>query len=226
MARRVGAAMGVGLVCGLVIGGIGGRIAMFVLRLTSSEGVNGVLSDDGFRIGRLTTSSAFLLLFGAVLGALGGLAYMLVRQWLPPGWRAGVMGVVGAVVGGAGAINPGGVDFTLLGPLWLAVALFILLPAAYGIVLSVAVENVLARESRQGLPAFWFLPLLLLLLLGPLLVVLAAAVLAWVLGDRVPAVARAWRSPFVVWLGRVALLAICVLSAAALTSDVTTILSA
>ena len=136
------------------------------------------------------------------------------------------MGVVGAVVGGAGAINPGGVDFTLLGPLWLAVALFILLPAAYGIVLSVAVENVLARESRQGLPAFWFLPLLLLLLLGPLLVVLAAAVLAWVLGDRVPAVARAWRSPFVVWLGRVALLAICLLSGAALTSDVTTILSA
>lgn len=49
----------VGLVTGLLIGGVGGRLAMFLLRLTSSESLHGVETDDGFIIGSLTSDTFF-----------------------------------------------------------------------------------------------------------------------------------------------------------------------
>src|SRR5258708_6692212 len=41
-----------GLVAGAIIGGLGGRLAMLVLRLTSNGSVRGVKTSDGFVIGR------------------------------------------------------------------------------------------------------------------------------------------------------------------------------
>jgi hypothetical protein len=61
-ARRIGAAVAAGMLAGLVVGGIGGRVAMFTLRVTSSSRVTGIESDDGFRIGQISTATFFLLL--------------------------------------------------------------------------------------------------------------------------------------------------------------------
>ena len=41
-----------GIPLGVLVGGIVGRVAMLVLRLTSPDSVRGVESDDGFTIGR------------------------------------------------------------------------------------------------------------------------------------------------------------------------------
>lgn len=49
----------VGLVTGLLIGGVGGRLAMFVLRLTSSETLHGLETDDGFIVGSFTSDTFF-----------------------------------------------------------------------------------------------------------------------------------------------------------------------
>ena len=46
---------------GFLVGGVGGRIAMFVLRLTSTDSVRGTQSDDGFTIGQLSGATVFLL---------------------------------------------------------------------------------------------------------------------------------------------------------------------
>ena len=68
----VGAASGA--VAGVVIGGIGGRLAMLVLR-QQSPGAVGLTSDAGFEIGRVTlTGSLGLAAFAAVAGGLFGLS--------------------------------------------------------------------------------------------------------------------------------------------------------
>ena len=140
-----------GLVAGAAIGGVGGRLAMLVLRLTSDDSVRGAESDDGFVIGRFSSETIFLVVLAALLGAIGGLVYLLVREWLPRNWRAVAFGVLCATVVGSSIISPDGVDFTVLSPLWLAVVMFVLIPAAYGVAASVLVERSLRlQRARHG----------------------------------------------------------------------------
>ncbi len=225
VARRIGAAMAAGMLCGLVVGGLGGRVAMFVLRVTSSSRVNGITSDDGFRIGQISFATLFLLFFTTLLGAMGGLLYLLLRQWVPLRWRPAVTGVLYGVVVAAAIIKPDGVDFSLLSPLWLAVVLFTIIPTTFGVAVSLAVERVLAREAREGLSWLVFLPLLFLLVGGPFAVgLLLVLSLLWLLGHRVPMIGRTWGSPAVAWLGRAGIVVLVVVNAVALTRDVTAIL--
>lgn len=123
--------MAAGGLGGLLVGGIGGRLAMFVLRLTTDTSIRGIESDDGFTMGRFDLSSTVALLAVAtVLGAVGGLAVVAGRPffrspWMPAAWAAAGGLVVGAVI-----LHTDGVDFTILEPTWLAIVLFVAIPAA------------------------------------------------------------------------------------------------
>lgn len=206
-AAFVGRGMLAGLVCGALVGGVGGRLAMFLLRLTSADAVRGLETDDGFAIGAVTGATLFLLIVTTALGAIGGLLYLGVRPWLPPRGRPVVFGLVGAVLGGLLFINPDGRDFTLLGPRWLAVALFVLLPAAYGVSLSLLAERLLRPRGWQRNRWRWLAALPLVVPLGTgvlgLGVVLVIGLLVGV--NRTGHVVRLWQSGPVVWLGRGAL---------------------
>ncbi len=194
-----------GLFCGALIGGIGGRLAMFILRLTSDDSLRGLKTDDEFTIGQFSGDTAFLVISTAVLGALGGLIYLGVREWLPPRWRAVSFALLGATVGGALVIRPDGVDFTVLEPLALAVTMFVALPAAYGLLVGLLTERFMSSAwSRQGRldlgwgPASRFRGanrpdrrIALMLLFG---VVVAA--------NRSGRVTTLWRSAPATWLGR------------------------
>lgn len=70
-ARRLAAITAVGGLLGLLVGGVGGRLAtMLLARLNPS--VTGVTSDDGFRIGQFTTADTItLLLIGSEFGVVG-----------------------------------------------------------------------------------------------------------------------------------------------------------
>ncbi len=118
-ARRVSAGVVGGLLTGAVIGGVGGRLAMLVLRLTSDPSLRGMETDDGFIIGRFSGETGFLVFLTAAAGILGGLLYLIVRPWIQEQLRPWVMGVFGGIVGGALVIRPDGIDFTLLEPLTL-----------------------------------------------------------------------------------------------------------
>lgn len=139
-----------GIAVGVVVAGIGGRLAMLVLRLTSPDSVRGVRSDDGFTIGRVTLGGTYsLLLLGAVVGVIGAAAYRAVAPWLlGPAWfrRATVAMGSGAVVGSM-VVHADGVDFVVLEPVWLAVGLFVALPAAFGAVIAVVVDRVVASPE-------------------------------------------------------------------------------
>lgn len=174
---RILVVAGVGI--GIVVIGLGSRLAMFVLRATSPSSVIGVRSDDGFLIGRTTLEGTYnLVLLGAVLGFLGAAAYVAVAPWLiGPAWfRRLTVGLTAGVLVGSAVIVPGGVDFTRLEPRWLAVALFVGLPVLSGVALSLAVDAVAAPGSRTARGAWrWLLPLLLLAVV-PLAVLPMAAI--------------------------------------------------
>ncbi len=115
---------------GLLVGGIGGRLAMFLLRVTSADSVHGVESDDGFRIGEISGATVFLLAITTVLGLFVGIVCVVARSQLPGRVGALLIIAAGGTLGAAAIIEPHGVDFTLLSPLWLACLLFIVLPLA------------------------------------------------------------------------------------------------
>ena len=227
-ARRVSAGVVGGLATGALIGGVGGRLAMFVLRLTSDPALHGLKTDDEFTIGRFSGETMFLVLVTAGLGVIGGLVYLAVREWLPERWRAALAGLFGAIVGGAAFIRPDGIDFTRLDPLPLAIAMFIALPAIYGVAMSLFVERLLRSNSGAGGSWGWLLgllPLAAFVTTGPLgLGLLLLMFGVWWVHRSVPDATTLWRSPTVVWIGRAILLAVTARGLVSLVADIDQIL--
>ncbi len=146
-------AAGVGAVAGLVWGGIGGRIAMRVVFLTSSDHVRGVTSDDGFEIGTISNATLFLLVFAAILGGMAGFGVGILRMVTSgPTWAVAIgAALASAAFAGAGIVHTDGVDFHVLEPLWLTVGLFVSIPGLWGATVVVATERLL-RANINGLP--------------------------------------------------------------------------
>lgn len=220
----IGSCVWGGLVAGLLIGGVGGRLAMFVLRVTSGERVVGLESDDGFTIGEFSSDTFFLVLLAGAVGMVASLLYGLVRVWLPPRYRALSFGALGGLVGGSGIVHADGIDFSLLEPRWLAIAMFVALPLLGSVALSLVTEKMLARaESR---PIGWLgllVPLPGLIFTGPIGIGLVVALpLGLVLDSKVPLV-RWWQSLPVTRLGQLALIGWAVAGAIALINDITAI---
>lgn len=135
-----------GAIAGLVIGGVGGRLAMLLLRLGSTDEVIGVTSDDGFEIGVVTTDTLGLIAGMTLAGAINGVAYAAVRGWLPRRLRLPLWVAASAALVGATVVHEDGVDFTLLEPVSLAIALFVAVPAAAAALVVVLVERWADRE--------------------------------------------------------------------------------
>lgn len=140
-----------GIPVGVVLAGLGSRLAMFVLRLTSPDYVRGLESDDGFTMGQFTLGGTYnLIVVGAVVGVVGAAAYIAVAPWLlGPSWfRRLTVGLTAGALVGAMVVHSDGVDFQVLEPLWFAVALFVGLPFVVGIALTLAVD-------RAAMPGSW-----------------------------------------------------------------------
>jgi hypothetical protein len=132
---------GSGAIAGFLVGGVGGRLAMLLLRLTSPDVVRGVISDDGFEIGVVSARTLQLFLAMTMLGAGAGITYAAVRGAIPRRLRVPAWTLFTGVAGGASIVHREGVDFTLLEPAVLAVALFVALPALGGLVAALLVER-------------------------------------------------------------------------------------
>lgn len=150
--RALGLAALAGGLGGLVVGGLFGRVFMFVLAELNPD-YAGVNTDDGFPIGRFTLAGTFnLLLVTVVIGVLGGLLFLLLRglRFGPVWFRvlsmpAGVMVVVGSVM-----VHSDGVDFAVLEPWWLAVTFTLAVPLLYTLMVAA-----LADRWIGGAPTFW-----------------------------------------------------------------------
>ena len=132
--RYVMTALAVALATGvLCVGGLS-RLAMSLLASRNPQ-ARGRTSDDGFEMGVVTfDGSANLAVLGLFVGVAGWLTYLVARPLLfGPAWfRWFCLSIPPGVVVASLVVHPDGVDFTLLGPLWLAVGLFVAVPAVYG----------------------------------------------------------------------------------------------
>ena len=199
---------------------------MGILRVTSGDSVHGVTSDDGFVIGRVTLGGTYsLMMLGAVVGIIGVVAYRAVAPWLiGPLWfrRCTTAAASGAVVGSM-LLHADGVDFTLLKPTWLAMALFVALPALFGAVVGPITDRVAAAGAWGSTrPWVWMLPLGLILMfpatIGVLLFVVPV-VAVWVPMHDL-GLARFADRPIVRHVVRAGWLAVALLGLVALVGDV------
>jgi hypothetical protein len=119
-----------GLTAGLIVGGVGGRLAMRAVVLATNrfptESSQGTLG---------------ILIVGAVLGATLGLLYVALRRWLPRGWRAPglIYGLILLAVPGVAFFVEGlfHADSELReGPVALGIGLFSLLIVGYALALA------------------------------------------------------------------------------------------
>jgi len=186
--RRFAVCSAAGLAAGFLVGGVGGRLAMLLLRLTSDPYLHGLKTDDGFTIGVVSGDTMFLLTFTAILGAIQGATYFLGRTVLPERSGPWIWGAFGCAVGGSAILRPDGIDFTLLEPQLLAVSMFIAIPAGGAAATGLLAERWLARGPRSFA---WFLalvPVLLFAAAGPtalmgivvMVVLVLAMPIAWI----------------------------------------------
>ena len=146
-----GIAGAVGAAAGLVWGGIGGRIAMRVVFLTSNEHVRGLTSDDGFEIGTFSGATIFLLIVTTILGAIAGFGVGIIRMVTSgPTWAVAIgTSLATASFVGASIVHTDGVDFRFLDPLWLTVGLFVLIPGLWGATVVVVTERLLRSHHSK-----------------------------------------------------------------------------
>jgi hypothetical protein len=172
--RELAAVTSAGALLGLLVGGVGGRLAMMLLARLNQD-FTGATSDDGFIIGQLTPRTFELLMVTAFIGVLGGGVYYAVRGLMvgPRWFRILSISVGPAVVVGSQLVHPDGVDF-FLDPAWLAIAMFVAIPGVYAALLTVVSERWLSAEGGLFTTPLWLaaVPLLLWIPLAPFLAVL------------------------------------------------------
>jgi hypothetical protein len=128
-----------GLLTGLLVAGLGGRLVMRAAALLEPSAI-GRFTENGNQIGEITVGGSFaLLLVGVFLGLAGAVVWVVVSPWLPdkPLARALVAAPVAVALSAVGLIDGFNPDFSVLHHNVATVVLLLLLVAAAGVVISV-----------------------------------------------------------------------------------------
>ncbi len=149
--RRRGLAFLIGAGVGLLIGGVGGQLAMRVIA-HADPSTFGLGTASGATIGTVTVGGTLdvVVKTGILGGGFFGLTYLWVRRYLPR-WRAFAYGLALTIV--ATGINVGGNlhDFEIL-PRALSVVLFATLFFTYGVVVARSVDRLVPRADDRASP--------------------------------------------------------------------------
>jgi hypothetical protein len=142
-----------GAIVGLAAIGIGLRLSMRISGALTASADRGQLTEAGNRVGEITLIGTFmLLLLGIFLGMAGGIAYLVVRPWLPwNGWKRGlVYGGLLFALGGSSLFEGGrNQDYRTFGIAGLNVCLFGAIPVLFGLAVAPLADLRLARALRQ-----------------------------------------------------------------------------
>jgi hypothetical protein len=148
--REVGACSLAGMVVGVLVGGLGGRLAMRVSGIAAGPSLQGVRTDAGFPVGAITAQGTLeLIVFAGLLsGAIGGMFYAAVSPWLTRlgAWRGLAFGVLLLAVLGSLVLDPDNPDFGRFGPSGVNVGMF----GALFLIFGALVAPVASRLKRSG----------------------------------------------------------------------------
>jgi hypothetical protein len=152
--RSLAGCVAAGVVVGLLVAGLGSRVVMRILALADAD-ARGTFTENGNRVGDITVGGTLgLIVFvGIPSGVAAGLIVFLGRRWLPSRlvWRGLALSLVLLALLGGTVLDADNVDFRLLEPAGLAVALFGALFFVAGYALAP-----LADRWGPGVPAFFF----------------------------------------------------------------------
>lgn len=143
-----------GLIVGVVLAGVGGRLVMRLAALLVPESV-GSLTENGNVIGTITFggSMALIVFVGLLFGALAGSLWVVISPWLPASAsaRALLSIPIAVALGTFGLVEDRNRDFAILDRDPLVVASLVVLVASFGPAL-VLVERWLERRLPHAGP--------------------------------------------------------------------------
>lgn len=128
-----------GLITGILVAGVGGRLVMRAATLLEPSAI-GRFTENGNRIGEITAGGSFaLLLVGLFFGLAGAVLWVVASPWLPrkPRVRALVAAPVALALSALSLIQGFNPDFGVLHHNVVAVLLLLVLVASAGVVLAV-----------------------------------------------------------------------------------------
>ncbi len=152
-----------GMLGGILVGGIGGRIFMRVAAAIDPTAL-GLITSNGNRIGDITLegSVALVLLVGPLIGVFGAVVWVVASPWLPARGvgRALASGLVAVCTGSFFIVRGDEPDFALLDPTPVIVGLLVGLIGVLGIAVA-SIDGWLRRRlpgtmtaSRRVLAAY------------------------------------------------------------------------
>ena len=143
-----------GVITGVVVGGLGGRLVMRLSAIAGPDHLTGGRTDNGNRIGDITVGGTLeLLIFvGIFAGAFGAIAYLITEPWLewPGRWHGLVFGFVLLLMTSSVVIEPENVDFALLRNQRFNVGMFSALFIGFGLLMGWVRGALDARLPRAG----------------------------------------------------------------------------
>lgn len=143
-----------GIIVGIFVAGIGGRIVMRLATILHEDTV-GLTTENGEIIGRISANGTLaLIIFGGLgMGLVAGMIWVVVRPWIPGRGlaRAAVTGLAAIALGTPALIQRTNPDFVVLGYDPLVVALLVALVGAVGSSIALVdgwLDRRLARAGR------------------------------------------------------------------------------
>jgi hypothetical protein len=134
--RAVGIASLAGVLAGIAVAGIGGRVVMRISAVLAGPASIGVRTDNGNIVGEITVPGTIALVAfaGVANGLIGGLVYATLRPWLAPLGRREAIGFGVLLLGAFGfvVITPENPDFQRFSPTAVNVAMFAAIYVLFG----------------------------------------------------------------------------------------------
>jgi MFS family permease len=142
-----------GLIVGVLLGGIGGRLVMRLAAHLVPDAV-GRFTENGNAIGTITLggSVALVVFVGLLFGAVAGSLWVVIGPWLPasPLARAVLAIPIAVALGTVGIVDDRNRDFAILGRDPLVIASLVVLVASFGPALVLTERWLERRLPRAG----------------------------------------------------------------------------
>ena len=152
VARHLGTASLSGVIAGIAVGGLLGRVVMRISGFTAGPALVGVHTENGNRVGDITFAGTIglVIIVGVGSGLFGGVVYAAVEPWvrrLRP-WHGLAYGAMLLAAFGFTVLDPFNFDFTRFGVPALNAAMFAALFVIYGVAVAWLFDRV--RVLRTG----------------------------------------------------------------------------
>ena len=139
LARHTAIAGFSGVIAGVTVGGLGGRLFMRLSSFIADEAAQGRMTEAGFKVGEVTFGGTveLIIFVGILIGLFGAVFYVVLFPWLTwaGSWRGVAFGVTLFAAGSATSdvMNTDNIDFLILKNEPILIGMIFLLFISFGV---------------------------------------------------------------------------------------------